>query len=445
MIALELIGIFTRLQLPAKRNDAAAELAIFANVSEILLFGKDHEIGVYLPAAGLPQTLRDGARWHNFLRCCASNGRCEGTLPATGGNGDTIAIGYSDPDRTSILVFLGAVPGAPQAASITALLPLLGATLASERAVFAAAGHAIAAREASRRAGALNAALDVNRKELQFAVERAERELESRRLAETRLREADRRKDDFLAMLAHELRNPLAPISMAAKILNLCASDSVRVKQSSEIISRQIRHMTRLLDDLLDVSRVTRGVVTLATAKIDLNTIIADAVEQNRPLIDNLHHTLTIELPTVPVWIVGDRTRLVQVITNLLNNAARYTPPGGQIWLRLGLTEQQIELTVSDSGVGISAALLPHVFDLFTQGERSSDRAQGGLGLGLALVKSLVEHHGGSVAVESPGTLRGSQFYVRLPRVRAPLGEGNVAAIDAANAQPQRAPPCLNC
>jgi CheY-like chemotaxis protein len=237
--------------------------------------------------------------------------------------------------------------------------------------------------------------------------------------AEEALRLADRRKDEFLAMLAHELRNPLAPISAAAQLLNMGEPDAARVSRTSAIITRQVTHMTGLIDDLLDVSRVTRGLVVLAREEVDLRSVIADAVEQVRPLIEARHHQLAQNLSTAPVFVEGDYKRLVQVLANLLNNAAKYTPEGGKLAVWLGATAEQVLISVSDSGIGIPAELLPTVFDLFSQAERTPDRAQGGLGLGLALVKSLVELHGGMVTAASEGRNMGCEFTVRLPRLHA--------------------------
>jgi PAS domain S-box-containing protein len=241
-------------------------------------------------------------------------------------------------------------------------------------------------------------------------------DITERKRAEEALRDAGRRKDEFLAMLAHELRNPLAPISTAAQILKLGQPDAARVRQTSDVISRQVQHMTKLVDDLLDVSRVTRGLITLNMQPLELGGIIADAVEQVRPLIEARGHSLTVQMPEESAHLQGDKTRLVQVIANLLNNAARYTPDGGEIALEAVISGDRLELAVTDSGIGILPDLLPHVFDLFAQAERSPDRSQGGLGLGLALVKSLVDLHGGSVTAESRGAGAGSRFTVRLPR-----------------------------
>ncbi|MES2787009.1 MAG: PAS domain S-box protein [Pseudomonadota bacterium] len=225
---------------------------------------------------------------------------------------------------------------------------------------------------------------------------------------------ANRRKDDFLAMLAHELRNPLAPISTAAQLLKAAPHDPSTVMRCAAIVERQVRHMTELVDDLLDVSRVTRGLVELEKAPVAIKTVVVNAIEQVRPLIEARGHQLTTRMPAGDVHVLGDATRLVQVVSNLLNNAAKYTPPGGSLWVSVAVGEQ-VEVRVSDDGVGIEPQLLPHVYDLFTQGERTPDRAQGGLGLGLALVRSLAELHGGKVTAQSPGHAQGSTFIVTLP------------------------------
>jgi CheY-like chemotaxis protein len=229
------------------------------------------------------------------------------------------------------------------------------------------------------------------------------------------IQEADRHKNEFLAMLAHELRNPLAPIRSAIHLLRRRALDVPDVIWAQDLIDRQVQQMVRLVDDLLDVSRITRGKITLRTEAVDVATVVARAVETCRPLMDERKHELTVSLPPEPVRVEGDTTRLAQVVSNLLNNAAKYTEEGG----RIGLTVQQeggeAVLRVRDSGVGIPADMLSNVFDLFTQVNRSLDRSQGGLGIGLTLVHRLIEMHRGSVRAFSAGPNQGSEFVVRLP------------------------------
>jgi len=251
----------------------------------------------------------------------------------------------------------------------------------------------------------------------------------ARGVAERELRAADQRKDEFLAMLAHELRNPLAPISTGAHLLKLLHSDNAQISQTCAIIARQVDHMTSLVDDLLDVSRVTRGLVSLSSQVLDLRAVVDDAAEQIRPLIATRRHRVVIDVPPEPAMVSGDHKRLVQVVANLLGNATKYTPEGGRINLRLTSDGASYVLTVSDDGIGMDPHLVNRVFDLFTQAERTPDRSQGGLGLGLALAKSLVELHGGSVSAHSDGPGHGSTFSVRLPHHHdthaAPLHAGS--------------------
>ena len=243
------------------------------------------------------------------------------------------------------------------------------------------------------------------------------RDVTERKAAEDQLHTADRRKDEFLAMLAHELRNPLAPISAAADLLRIGRLDEARVRQSSAIIGRQVRHMTSLVDDLLDVSRVTRGLVTLARAPVAARTIVDEAIEQVRPMFEARRQHLAVDIADPDATVLGDRARLVQVLANLLNNAAKYTQEDRSIDVAatVDAARGRLLLVVRDQGIGIEPELTGHVFDLFTQAQRSVDRAQGGLGLGLALVKNLVELHGGTVLCTSPGLGQGSTFEVALP------------------------------
>jgi PAS domain S-box-containing protein len=266
----------------------------------------------------------------------------------------------------------------------------------------------------------------------------AQMDLSDRARMEAQLREADRRKDEFLAMLAHELRNPLAPISTAAELLRLSISDPKRVARASEIITRQARHMTDLVNDLLDVSRVTRGLIELMQATLDLKDAIRAAIEQVRPLLESRGHRLSTHMGDHALWVRGDRTRLIQIISNILANAAKYTPNGGVIALRADRHEGMLRIEVEDNGNGIDARLLPHIFDLFTQAERNPDRSQGGLGIGLALVRSLVALHGGQVAARSPGKGRGSTFTLRFPPASPPMEATRSNTEGTAEPRPQR-------
>jgi PAS domain S-box-containing protein len=249
----------------------------------------------------------------------------------------------------------------------------------------------------------------------QKASEERENLLKRERAARSEAERLSRMKDEFLAMLAHELRNPLAPISSAAELLNMLYAKEPHVHQTSTIIRRQVAHMTRLVDDLLDVSRVTRDLVTLDKKQVDFRDVIASALSQVQPLIEEKRHRVALQLPNDPVYVNGDETRLVQTVANILNNAAKYTPEAGDIDLQLVTSPSRLEFHVKDNGTGIAPELLPAVFELFTQGARTLARSQGGLGLGLALVKKLVELHGGSISAHSAGTGQGSEFIITLP------------------------------
>jgi CheY-like chemotaxis protein len=248
--------------------------------------------------------------------------------------------------------------------------------------------------------------------------DRALAETIERQRAEEALKEADQRKDEFLAMLAHELRNPLAPIRNAMELFRLkglAEPPSPELQWAREVVERQVQQLTRLVDDLLDVSRISRGKINLLIEPVGLAAVVARAVEISRPLIDARKHHLKSSLPGQAVWVAGDPARLAQVVSNLLNNAAKYTEEGGRIELSVEASCDQAVLRVRDTGVGIAAAILPHVFDLFTQVQGSVSRSEGGLGIGLTLVRSLVEMHGGSVLATSGGLGHGSEFIVRLP------------------------------
>jgi signal transduction histidine kinase len=322
--------------------------------------------------------------------------------------------------------------------------------------------------ELERRVSERTAALSAANRELENEIaERKQLETALHQRAEE-LAEADRRKDEFLAMLAHELRNPLAPIGNAVKVLQLAGSADPVLMRARAILDRQVRHMSRLVDDLLDVSRITRGLIQLDPEPLDLVALTEQAVEMARPALDGRQHQLTLTLPPEPLWVEADPIRLEQVVANLLNNAIKYTEPEGRIWVHLavesegargrggdGATGRQGDegspdlgsshhagslprpavpspprplapsppppvavLRVRDTGIGMSPEMLPRVFDLFAQADRSLDRSQGGLGLGLTLVRRLVEMHGGSVAARSDGPGRGSEFLVRLPVIQ---------------------------
>ena len=293
--------------------------------------------------------------------------------------------------------------------------PVNPAILRSKVAVFAELHHK------SREIGLANQALLAEVSERQRAVEQL-RELNEtleQRVAERTeaLMDADRRKDEFLATLAHELRNPLAPIRNGLQVMRLARGNTEAIEQSHSMMERQLEQMVRLVDDLTDVSRISRGKLELKTERVHLAEVVNSAVETSRPLIDELGHELTVTLPEQPIVIDADMTRLAQAVSNLLNNAAKYSEQGGHIWLTVERQGSNVVVSVRDTGIGIAADQLPRIFDMFSQVDRSLERSQSGLGIGLTLVRQLVELHGGRVEARSEGPGEGSEFVVRLPVV----------------------------
>jgi signal transduction histidine kinase/FixJ family two-component response regulator len=300
-------------------------------------------------------------------------------------------------------------------------------------------------------AGALALVPLLSRRPAPHDDEDIEREIAERQKAEEALRqseeearklaEADVRKNAFLAMLGHELRNPLAPIRNAVKIMKQRGSDDPDLCWARDVVDHQVRQMGQLVDELLEISRVTSGKVRLQKEPIDVGTIVAYAVETSRPPIEQQHHRLSIALPPGPVFVEADPIRMAQVLSNLLNNAAKYTEPGGQIRLGVSVEGAEVLFRVRDTGIGIPAEMLSQVFDLFTQVDHSLDHSQGGLGLGLTLVRSLVEMHGGTVQALSEGPNRGSEFIVRLPMLPAATAKAIAEpAPQAARPAPRRSP-----
>jgi signal transduction histidine kinase len=269
--------------------------------------------------------------------------------------------------------------------------------------------------EKTRELETLNRVLQRANQELESANRSLQTEVAERTRVELALKEADRHKDEFLAMLAHELRNPLAPIHNAVQLMHRQSFADPQLIWSRDIIGRQLAHLTRLVDDLLDVSRITRGKINLTKEVIELQTLLMRTMETVQPLIEERGHTLTVEAPKGILAVLGDPTRLVQALGNVLTNAAKYTERGGKIALAAVESGSEVVIRVRDNGIGIPAELMPMIFNLFTQLDRTSGPPQSGLGIGLALVQRLVEMHGGSVAARSEGLGKGSEFLIRLP------------------------------
>jgi signal transduction histidine kinase len=273
--------------------------------------------------------------------------------------------------------------------------------------------------EKTRELENLNRVLQRANEELEGANRSLQTEVTERTRVELALKEADRHKDEFLAMLAHELRNPLAPINNAVALMHRTALTDPQLTWARDVIGRQLAHLTRLVDDLLDVSRITRGKINLTKEVIEIAALVGRTVETVQPLFTERDHRLRVEIPDEVLTVLGDPTRLMQAIGNILSNAAKYTERGGEVILCAVQTGSEVEIRIRDNGIGIPPDLMPMIFNLFTQLDRSSGPAQSGLGIGLALVRRLVEMHGGSVTAHSDGPGRGSEFVIRLPLLLA--------------------------
>ena len=290
--------------------------------------------------------------------------------------------------------------------------------------------------EKTRELEQLNSHLKHANTELEQTNRVLQSEVAERARAEAALKEADRHKDEFLAVLAHELRNPLAPIRNAVEIMRRSSLSDPQLVWSRDVVERQVKHLTRLVDDLLDVSRITRGNINLSREPVSVATIVARAIETIQPLIAEQRHELAVDISDEVLEVEGDLTRLTQVLGNLLNNAAKYTDPGGSIVVSAQRAGSDVDIRVRDNGIGIPPELLPRLFQLFTQVDAAAHRAQGGLGIGLALVRQLVQMHGGSVTAYSNGPGTGCEFLIRLPlrtrRMRDPM-EPNALPLTHAN------------
>lgn len=379
------------------RAEAARQLAARLGVETLLLFVRDPELGALIPATGFPQTLNGGPRWREFLARCANPGRHAGDvdLPSDARRPALALV----PDGIAA-VLIGGTPIAAEIEVVSRLLPMLSLTLHAEQRIFIAEAQAAEAKKAAGRSEVLAAALESARAEASGLV--------------AQLHEEHVRKDDFLAMLAHELRNPLTPLVTSIDLLRQGNLETQSLQQL-DIMARQLGQLSRLVEDLLDVSRVSRGRIELRRAPLLLQETLSDAVEASRPLLDARALRVELALGDEPLRVHADAVRLAQIFSNILHNAAKYTDPGGRITISVGREGDEAIVKISDTGMGISADMLPRVFDLFAQAPVSLSRAQGGLGIGLTLVRALVELHGGSVSVESPGIGEGSTFRVRLP------------------------------
>jgi signal transduction histidine kinase len=389
----------------AQADAEASRLGLLARASTILPSSLDYETTLAAVArAAVPE----------FADACAVDLAVDGQVRRLAGPADAVVEALAAPalrEGRSVLLTQPPLVAVPLVAG-GCILGRFTFVRGAARRPFDA-GDLVAAEELAARAG--------------LSIEIARLYAESRRTSDV-LREASRAKDEFLAMLGHELRNPLSPIVTALELMRLRGGDAFAAERA--VIQRQVEHLTHLVDDLLDVSRIAGGKIELRKKVVEIGATVARAIETTSPLLEQRAHRLTVAVPVTGLTVEGDETRLAQVVTNLLANAAKYTEREGAIAVSAARAGAAVELRVRDTGAGIPADLLPHVFDLFVQGRRGIDRSQGGLGLGLAIVRSIVDLHGGSVEAASAGVGQGSEFVVRLPFAAptAPAAPGTPAA-----------------
>ena len=411
------LSLIVKLTNPADRADSARALAESIGADDLSIFLFDEDVQALLPAPGFPQTIREGRKWKAFFKEVAAKNSFQSKLLYVDRSEPVDVLGVRTSDG-SILVLFGGEPDHDQVAEVALLIPLLAAAFRGEVSVKVAKARATLAQEMATDSATLADSLDRARRELGVALSDAKRAGEA-------LKEADRRKDEFLATLAHELRNPLAPLSNALDLLKMAPNKLAVLDKVQGVMERQVGQMIRLIDDLMDVSRITQGKVELRKETVGLRAIVHSAIELARPLMEENNHSLTINLPDEEILLEVDIVRIAQVLSNLLNNAAKYTPSGGKVDVAANLHGSRVIVTVKDSGVGIPTEKLDSVFEMFAQIESSLDRSRGGLGIGLMLVKKLVEMHGGTIRADSPGLGLGSTFTLSLPVVGLPTQIGS--------------------
>lgn len=407
---------------PEQRFQAAQQLAERLGATSLLAFVGDPVVAALVPAPGFPQTVPGGAGWRALLTSARQAGAFEGSVayPTT----EVIVPALALSEAGLVLVFTGGVPRSQLFESVRVVMPLLSRTLRAEQEAAVARGEQQVAQHQAHAAETLARALDAARSELERTLIALEIQTGALEEARTRAEDAGRAKDEFLAMLGHELRNPLSPIVTALQILRLKNQTS----REHDVIERQVRNLMRLVDDLLDVSRITRGKIELRKERLELANVAARAIELASPELEKNHQTLVFDVPERGLVVEADAARLAQVFANLLINAAKYSGAGTRIAFSAERDDSCIRARVTDQGIGIHAEFLDRVFDLFEQQPQAIDRASGGLGLGLAIVRSLVTLHGGTVSAASEGPGKGSEFVVELPAAQPAPPQDTVSA-----------------
>jgi signal transduction histidine kinase/ActR/RegA family two-component response regulator len=425
MSELSLVALAAALSDAAHRQMSAIQLAHAVGAEAVLLLVEDQDAQVLLPAPGFPATLPGGETWRRFLQTVRVAGVHHGRVayPTIERVVSAIAVAGSG----AALVLVGETVRAECTAPLETVLPLIASTIRAEQAAVSARGELRAAQEYAREAETLARALDSTRAQVERTLHQLAAQTQALNAARTRAEEATRAKDEFLAMLGHELRNPLSPILTALQLMRLKKQTSPEL----EVIERQVANVMRLVDDLLDVSRITRGKIELRKRNVDLADIAARAIEMVSPELDRKHQRLHADIPGAGLVINADPARMAQVISNLLNNASKYSESGSVITLRASVEANSAIISVQDEGIGLAPDMLERVFELFEQHPQALDRSAGGLGLGLAIVRSLVRMHGGRVWATSDGPGRGSVFVIQVPLATAAAGRAGVSPLDA--------------
>jgi signal transduction histidine kinase/ActR/RegA family two-component response regulator len=396
------ISLISSLVSSGERSLNARRLAEHLGVEDLIVFIRDPEINILLPAPGFLQTLPSGRAWRAVLDECTSKGQCTTTVPFPDAESQKPLTAIAGRDG-SVLALIGGAPRPDELQDLVELLPLLGAAFRGERALLIAEAQTRVARQAATQSKALAETLDTTRSNLERTLRAAEA--------------ASRAKDDFLATVSHELRTPLTPILGFARMLRSGQLDADGSERALASIERNAELQSTLIEDILDFARIVAGKLRLDVQPLDPSLVIEAALDVVRPAAAAKDVRVQAVLDPGAGPVAGDAGRLQQVIWNLLTNAIKFTPKGGRVQVRLERINSHIEITISDTGEGISQDFLPYVFDRFRQADNSSTRRHGGLGLGLALVRQLVEMHGGTVNAYSGGPDQGTTFTVKLPRI----------------------------
>ncbi len=390
---------FAALSVEKSRASGAAALARLLRIDDVLILAIDPVSGTLIPARGMPQTIWGGRAWRSFRSSLTHDGHYSTSVDLPPGSLRPVTALVT---HGAALVLLGVVSDEEALAEVEGLLPLLAATLVAEQRLMAATAEAVSAADVAKRASTLATALETARSD-------------AARL-NCQLRTEDLAKDEFLATLAHELRNPLSGIRVSVSALQSPAVNEVAKLRILDAIDRQSRQLARLVDDLLDAARIRHGRIVLQVARIELRSAVAEAVELNRHMAEAKRHHVRLSLGEHDIFVAADATRLQQIIANLFVNACKYMDADGCIFVSTRCSENWATIEIRDTGIGIDAQMLPTIFELFTQAPVALKQAQGGLGIGLSLVKRLVDLHGGEIEAASAGRGSGSVFTVRIPR-----------------------------